>query len=268
MRPSGQRHRRVAASLAYGIHAVRALLRVTPQRVRQLWLAEDYIRGARLQGIARHGDRRARPDPACGRRGTRSAGGGRAAPGRRRGNRSCTRAIRKRSSKKRSKRSGTARRCCWCSIPPAGAPNVFSVYLDDAFDAVDALRLFDFHADFAGPGNSTFTERPKAPPGGAFDSRSPGTFNGSRAEIEEPPPAVAADYLNAIGDRLMLRLQYFNRGGTETLTTVQTVNAGIIPPPGVAPTVAEYKAGTRWYVLQKTSAGGNLVGSGPGNLFA
>ena len=113
--------------------------------------------------------------------------------------------------------------------PPKGAPNVFSVYLDDAFDAVDALRLFDFHADFAVPANSTFTERPESPVAVApFDSRSPGTFSGARNEIEEPPPAVTADYLNAIGDRLMLRLQYFNRGGTETLTTVQTVNGGII----------------------------------------
>ena len=142
--------------------------------------------------------------------------------------------------------------------PPAGAPNVFSVFLDDAFDTVDALRLFDFHADFAMPGNSTFLERPESPlPVASFDSRSPGTLSGSRAEIEEPPPAIAADYLNAIGDRLMLRLQYFNRGGTETLTTVHTVNSGIIPPPGQAPTVAQYKAGTRWYVLQKTSPGGN-----------
>ena len=141
--------------------------------------------------------------------------------------------------------------------PPNGAPNVFSVYLDDAFDAVDALRLFDFHADFAVPANSTFIERPESPLAVApFDSRSPGTFNGQRNEIEEPPPAITVDYLNAIGDRLMLRLQYFNRGGTETLTTVQTVNGGIIPPPGVAPTIAEYRAATRWYVLQKTSPAG------------
>ena len=142
--------------------------------------------------------------------------------------------------------------------PPAGAPNVFSVYLDDAFDAVDALRLFDFHADFAVPANSTFTERPESPLAvAAFDSRSPGTFNGQRNEIEEPLPATTADYLNAIGDRLMLRLQYFNRGGTETLTTVQTVNGGVIPPPGVAPTIEEYRAATRWYVLEKTSPAGN-----------
>ncbi len=142
--------------------------------------------------------------------------------------------------------------------PPAGAPNVFSVFLDDAFDTVDALRLFDFHADFAVPANSTFTERPESPlPVAAFDSRSPGTLSGSRAEIEQPAPATTADYLNAIGDRLMLRLQYLNRGGTELLTTVHTVNAGVIPPPGQAPTVSQYRAATRYYVLQKTSPGGN-----------
>ena len=48
--------------------------------------------------------------------------------------------------------------------PPAGAPNVFSVSLDDALgDAVDGLRLYDFHADFAVPANSTFIERPESP---------------------------------------------------------------------------------------------------------
>ena len=146
--------------------------------------------------------------------------------------------------------------------PPAGAPNLFSVFTDDAFgDPSDALRLFDFHADFAVPGNSTFTERPESPLAVAsFDSRNPDTTSGSfssRADIEEPPPAAAADYLDTIGDRLMLRLQYFNRGGTELLTSCQTVNGGIIPAPGLSPTVAEYRAATRYYVLQKTSPGGN-----------
>ena len=139
--------------------------------------------------------------------------------------------------------------------PPAGAPNIFSVFLDDNFDAVDALRLFDFHADFAVPANSTFTERPESPLAVApFDSRSPGTFNGQRNEIEEPAPATTVDYLNAIGDRLMLRLQYFNRAGTQTLTTVQTVNAGFIPKPGVAPRINQYKAATRYYILEKRGA--------------
>jgi len=147
--------------------------------------------------------------------------------------------------------------------PPAGAPNVFSVFTDDAFagDTADALRLFDFHADFAVPGNSTFLERPESPLAVAsFDSRNPDTTSGAttnRADIEEPAPAVAADYLDTIGDRLMLRLQYFNRGGTETLTSCQTVNAGTIPPPGLSPTVAEYRAATRYYILQKTTPAGS-----------
>ena len=147
--------------------------------------------------------------------------------------------------------------------PPAGAPNVFSVFTDDAFvgDLSDALRLFDFHADFAVPANSTFTERPESPlPVASFDSRNPDTTSGSptdRADVEEPAPAGAVDYLDTIGDRLMLRLQYFNRGGTETLTSCQTVNAGTIPAPGLSPTVAEYRAAPRYYILQKTTPGGS-----------
>ncbi|MEO5720352.1 MAG: dockerin type I domain-containing protein [Chthoniobacterales bacterium] len=138
--------------------------------------------------------------------------------------------------------------------PPAGAPNVFSVYTDDAFgDPADALRLFNFHADFAVPANSTFLERPESPLAVApFDARNPA----GRADIEEPAPAVAADYLDSIGDRLMLRLQYINRSGTELLTTCHTVNGGTIAAPGVNPTVAQYRAATRYYVLQKTSPTG------------
>src|SRR5262249_51050747 len=143
--------------------------------------------------------------------------------------------------------------------PPAGAPNLFSVFPDDAFagDTADALRLFDFHADFAVPMNSTFTERPESPLAvAAFDSRNPDTTSGSptnRADIEEPAPAAAVDYLDTIGDRLMLRLQYFNRGGTETLTSCHTVNGGVIPAPGLSPTGAEYRAATRYYIFEKTS---------------
>src|ERR1043166_376409 len=145
--------------------------------------------------------------------------------------------------------------------PPAGAPNVFSVFTDDAFvgDLSDALRLFDFHADFAVPMNSTFIERPESPLAVAsFDSRNPDTTSGSptnRADIEEPAPAAAIDYLDTIGDRLMFRMQYFNRGGTETLTSCHTVNAGTIPAPGILPTPDEFRAGTRYYILQKTSPG-------------
>jgi hypothetical protein len=145
--------------------------------------------------------------------------------------------------------------------PPAGAPNVFAVSTDDAFgDPSDAIRLFDFHADFATPANSTFTERPGSPlPVAAFDSRNPNVGAFGRADIEEPAPATAADYLDSIGDRLMLRLLYINRGGTQYWTTCHTVNAGTIPAPGIAPTVAQYKAATRYYVLQQTTPGGAIT---------
>ncbi len=139
--------------------------------------------------------------------------------------------------------------------PPAGAPNVFAVYTDDAFtgDTADTVRLFNFHADFATPASSTFTERPESPVAvAAFDSRNPS----GRADIEEPAPAVAGDSLDSIGDRLMLRLQYLNRAGTESLLMTHTVNAGTLPPPGSFPTRAQYIAGVRYYEFRKTTPGG------------
>lgn len=142
--------------------------------------------------------------------------------------------------------------------PPAGAPNVFAVYTDDAFtgDTADTIRLFDFHADFAVPANSTFIERSESPVAVAsFDSRNP---NG-RADIEEPAPAVGTDSLDSIGDRLMTRLQYVKRGTTESLLICHTVNAGTIPSPGILPTRAQYRAGFRYYEFRKTSPGGTFT---------
>jgi hypothetical protein len=75
--------------------------------------------------------------------------------------------------------------------------------------------------------------------------------------VEQPSPATTADYLDTIGDRLMMRLFYINRGGVQLLTTCHTVNAGTLPAPGVLPTAAQYKAGTRWYILQKTTPSAN-----------
>ncbi|CAN5564992.1 hypothetical protein BH20ACI3_BH20ACI3_40700 [soil metagenome] len=135
--------------------------------------------------------------------------------------------------------------------PPPGAPNVFAIYTSSTFGDPEgnALRLFNFHADFDNPGNSTFTERPESPVAvAAFDPRNP---NG-RADIEQPPPAVPADYLDAIGDRLMFRLVYRNRGGVESLVSNHTVNVS-----GVTPlTPATYQAAPRYYELRSTTSGG------------
>src|ERR1044071_263913 len=47
--------------------------------------------------------------------------------------------------------------------PPAGAPDIFAYLTATDFgDPATGLRLFDFHADFTTPANSTFTERPES----------------------------------------------------------------------------------------------------------
>ncbi|HYV05393.1 MAG TPA: carboxypeptidase regulatory-like domain-containing protein, partial [Blastocatellia bacterium] len=142
--------------------------------------------------------------------------------------------------------------------PPAGAPNVFAYFTDTNFgDPADGLRLFDFHADFAVPLNSTFTERAEstyaAPlPLLAFDGRDP---NG-RADIEQPPPASNAatnsDRLDTVGSRLMFRMQYMNRGGIESLVGNFTVNVSGVTPNNFA----NYQAGIRYFELRKNSPAG------------
>src|SRR5262249_52344174 len=104
--------------------------------------------------------------------------------------------------------------------PPSGSPNVFAIYTSDEFGDPqgDAIRLFNFHADFTKPAKSTFIERPESPLSvAAFDPRNtPG-----RADIEEPSPG---ENIDTIGDRLMHRLFYRNRNGTESLVATHSVN--------------------------------------------
>src|SRR5205823_8040562 len=106
---------------------------------------------------------------------------------------------------------------------------------------VDALRMFNFHADFATPGNATFTERAESPLAvAAYDARSPEYITGSRAEANQPPPAATpagtppanqGDALNVINYHVMYRLQYrrlYNQATlastSENLTLSSTVN--------------------------------------------
>ena len=132
--------------------------------------------------------------------------------------------------------------------PPAGAPNVFAYFIATEFgDASDGVRLFNFHADFAVPANSTFTERAESPVAvAAFDPSTPA----GRDDIEQPPPANnATSALDAIGDRLMNRLQYRNFGTHESLIVNHTVNVG------TGTTQALHQAGVRYYEFRRS--GGN-----------
>ncbi len=138
--------------------------------------------------------------------------------------------------------------------PPPGRPNTFAYFTTTDFsDPANGLRLFDFHADFATPANSTFTERAEstynAPLAVApFSVVNPATAF-TRAAIPQPPPATAAAGLDTIADRIMFRMQYRNRGGFETLVFTHTVGAP------ASTTFGTFRAAPRYYELRSTAGG-------------
>ena len=136
--------------------------------------------------------------------------------------------------------------------PPPGTPNLFFEFRSVAFgDPLDALRLYEFHADFAAPGNSTLTVRPDLAVA-SFDARSP---NG-RANIEEPPPAGTSDFVDAIADRMMFRVAYRTlAGGVESFVCNWTVNVSGVNPTGAS----TYQAGVRFTELRRDSDSGDVT---------
>ena len=125
--------------------------------------------------------------------------------------------------------------------PPPGAPNVFASYTATEYgDAQDALRLYDFHADFANPFSSTFTERAESPIAvAAFDPTSPD----GRTDILQPAPG---ERLDSQSDRLNYRLAYRNFGTHESIVVNQTVRT--------SPVESAYNAGVRVYELRRNGA--------------
>ena len=141
--------------------------------------------------------------------------------------------------------------------PPAGSPNVFIGYTATEYgDARDAIRLFDFHADFANPLSSTFTEQAESPLAvAAFDPTSPD----GRTDISQPAPG---EKLDANSDRLNYRASYRNLGTSESIVVNQTVRLSSEP----------YRAGVRLYELRR--AGGVFsvaeqatIGNGPSSRW-
>jgi uncharacterized repeat protein (TIGR01451 family) len=139
--------------------------------------------------------------------------------------------------------------------PPAGRPNTFVYFTTTDFgNPANGLRLFDFHADFTTPANSTFTERTEstynAPLAVAPFSVVTPTGNQGRQAVPQPSPAAAASTaLDAITDRLMHRLQYRNQGGYETLVLTHTVGAP------ASTTFGTFRAAPRYYELRSTASG-------------
>ncbi|HEX8287823.1 MAG TPA: carboxypeptidase regulatory-like domain-containing protein [Pyrinomonadaceae bacterium] len=125
--------------------------------------------------------------------------------------------------------------------PPVGAPNVFVGYTATEYgDASDAIRLFDFQADFLNPANSTFKERAESPLVVApFDPTSPD----GRGDIRQPGTDEALD---SQSDRLMYRAAYRNFNSHESLVFNQTVRSSA--------NEEKYRAGVRVYELRKSGA--------------
>ncbi len=130
--------------------------------------------------------------------------------------------------------------------PPAGTPNVFASYTATEYgDAQDAIRLYNFHADFNEPLSSTFTERPESPiTVAAFDPTSPE----GRADISQPAPG---EKLDSQSDRLNYRLAYRNFGNHESLVVNQTVRTSAAAD--------AYRAGVRVYEFRKAGVNYSVV---------
>lgn len=128
------------------------------------------------------------------------------------------------------------------TLPPAGSPNYFVGSMDDGGPdgaPQDALYIWELHADFATPGNSTFTLEHTIPIA-AFDTIFPCT-PGSRSCIPQPGTTAKIDILS-YRQRPMHRAAYRNFGTHESLVTNQSVEAvaGI--------------AGVRWWELRDLSS--------------
>ena len=123
--------------------------------------------------------------------------------------------------------------------PPAGAPGIF-VEVDDSssIGPADALRLWNFHVDWATPANSTFgaSHNPDQVIPVASYNQLPCVVSTARNCITQPGSAPGLD---AIGDRLMFRLAYRNFGDHQALVVNHTVWAD-----------GTNRAGIRWYELR------------------
>src|SRR5262249_22864151 len=115
------------------------------------------------------------------------------------------------------------------TLPPAGAPATFVEW-----PGPGAYRTFHFHADFATPGNTTFTLF-GSPPAAGFTV----LCSTTRSCV---PQLGTTSRLDAIADRLMFRLAYRNFGDHESVVGNYTVSSG-----GVA--------GVRWFELRNVTNG-------------
>lgn len=133
------------------------------------------------------------------------------------------------------------------ATPVAGEPNHFTYFNDWSSGVEQYLRIWDFHADWVTPANSTFSQVASITTA-AFKSSICTESSGRGRCIPQPGTTIK---LESLSDRLMFRLQYRNFGGYRAMVTNHTVdvdNTG--------------HAGIRWYELRNTGAGWNIYQQG------
>jgi len=111
-------------------------------------------------------------------------------------------------------------------LPAAGTPEYFT-YIKN--DTPQSLGIYEFHADFTNPANSTF---------GNILNLPVATFNTLQSGIPQKGTTMK---LETLGDRLMYRLQYRVFNGYSAMVVNHTVNVG------------SGRGGVRWYELRKSS---------------
>lgn len=137
-------------------------------------------------------------------------------------------------------------------LPPAGAPNtvvglknvVIGNPQGDAYP-LPALRVFQAHADWANPGNASFNFQQELATQDFNPFWNPAICRDSDPDF--PQNCVSqpnnAQPLEALTDRLLMRLQYRNFGDHASLVTNHTID--------VDPNIN--RAGIRWYELTQQS---------------
>jgi hypothetical protein len=136
--------------------------------------------------------------------------------------------------------------------PPApGTPGYVAEWDDFTWgmgDAADTMRIWEVHADWTNPANSTFGLNANYDPNFKITTADVLPLCiGNRNCIPQPGTLVKVD---AIGDRLMQRLQYRNIGGVGKLTVNHTVDAG------------GGRAGVRWYQFTNPGTGWTMADEG------
>ena len=154
--------------------------------------------------------------------------------------------------------------------PPPGAPCPFASFTADEYGTgADGMKMFDFHADFATPANSTFTARAESVvPVASFDptlnETSATAADTFRDDIDQPvqtkptpgatptpTPNTAGQRLDGISDRIMHRLAYRNFGTHESLVATHTVDVNATP----STSRTGHRAAIRYYEFRKSGAG-------------